>query len=263
MDRHPGYSKRPTCRTNDNGTAIVPWAPRGKLQYVDVDLPGSDWKVDETDLKQIKNGLTTVHARREHTVPGRLIMPEGADARGILVTGFGFGPPTMEHGAMPFARARRDGTFHLRVPSNHGFVLGIVDSRWASERWTGVILRTDSAEPAKIDMKVYPATPFTVRVNRGSRREPVADAAVEIKSMAEVDWTDDAGRKRSGSGGVGAWLTTDADGLAHAAVGRGKQRLTMNSGDWRETARSRSPREGPSRSSSIGPGSATKRPPLD
>ncbi len=226
------YIEASHVRTNADGTAIVPWAPRGRLQYVEVELPGSDWKVDETDLKQVKDGLTTVHVRREHAVQGRLIMPEGADAGGILVTGFGFGPAN--NGDIPYARARRDGTFRLRVPSDHGFSLGVVDLKWASEPWTGVILRADSAEPAKIDMKVYPATPLTVRVTRGARREPVPGAAMELGSKAKFDWTDQAGEKRSAMGGASTWLTTDADGLARAAVGRGKQQLTLNSGDWRE-----------------------------
>ena len=52
-------------RADADGTAIVPWAPRDKLQYVDVDPLSSDWKFDDTDLKQTSTGITTVHARRE------------------------------------------------------------------------------------------------------------------------------------------------------------------------------------------------------
>ena len=95
-------------RTDALGTAIVPWAPRDKLQYVDVDPLGSDWKVDEIDRKGISAGITTVHVRRERTVRGRLLMPEGVDADGILVTGFGFGPDN--RGDIPYARAQ---TGHL------------------------------------------------------------------------------------------------------------------------------------------------------
>ena len=51
------HIKAAHVRTDADGTAIVPWAPREKLQYVDVDLLGSDWKVDETDLKRIKTGI--------------------------------------------------------------------------------------------------------------------------------------------------------------------------------------------------------------
>ena len=69
-------------RTDASGMATVPWAPRENLKYVDVDLLGSDWKVDETDLKQIKTRTITVHARREQEVQGRLIMPSGLECRG-------------------------------------------------------------------------------------------------------------------------------------------------------------------------------------
>ena len=220
-------------RTDADGTAIVPWAPREKLQYVEVDILGSDWKIDETDLKRIRAGIITVHARRERTVQGRLIMPEGADAEGILVTGFGFGPAN--HGDIPYARARRDGTFRLRVPSEHGYVLGITDLKWASDPWTGMILGKDSAKPAEITMKVYPATPLMVRVTRGPRRDPVVNAWVDLTSMGQVDWTDKHGQEEFGNRrGARTWLTTDADGVARAGVGKGEHELRLSSGDWNE-----------------------------
>ena len=194
----------------------------------------SDWKLDETDLKRTSAGITTVHARRELTVEGRLIMPEGVDAGGILVTGRGRGPTS--HGDIPYARARRDGTFHLRVPSEHNYVLGIADLKWASDPWTGMILVKDSAKPAELTMKVYPATPLIVRVTRGPEREPVVNAWVDLKSMGAVNWTDKStGVKISGtSGGVNTWLTTDADGVARAGVGKGEHVLRLSSGDWNE-----------------------------
>jgi RNA polymerase sigma factor (sigma-70 family) len=209
-------------RTDTDGTAIVPWAPREKLQYIEVDFLGSDWKLDETDLKRTNAGITTVHARRELTVPGRLIMPEGVDAGGILVTGRGRGPTNL--GDIPYARARRDGTFSLYVPSEHNYVLGIADLKWASDPWTGMILVKDSAKPAEITMKVYPATPLIVRVTRGPEREPVVNAWVDLKSMGQVNWTDKStGVKISGTaGGAQTWLTTDADGVARAGVGKGE-----------------------------------------
>jgi RNA polymerase sigma factor (sigma-70 family) len=221
-------------RTDADGTAIVPWAPREKLQYVGVDFLGADWKLDETDLKRTNAGITTVHARRELTVEGRLIMPEGVDAGGILVTGRGRGPTS--HGDIPYARARRDGTFSLHVPSEHNYVLGIADLKWASDPWTGMILVKDSAKPAEITMKVYPATPLIVRVTRGPEREPLVNAWVDLKSMGQVNWTDKStGVKISGpASGVNTWLTTDADGVARAGVGKGEHVLRLASGDWNE-----------------------------
>jgi hypothetical protein len=219
-------------RTDADGTAIVPWAPRDKLQYVDVDPLSSDWKFDDTDLKQTSTGITTVHARRERTVRGRLIMPEAVDADGILVTGFGFGPA--HRGDIPYARARRDGTFTLLVPSEHAYVLGITDLNWASDPWSGVILGKDSANAAEITMKVYPASPLVVRVTRGPEREPVVNAWVELSSLGHVAWTDRAGKKQTGESGAHTWLTTDADGVARAAAGKGKHKLRLSSGNWNE-----------------------------
>ena len=226
------HFKEAHVRTDADGTAIVPWAPRAKLQFVEVDILGSDWKVDETIRRQLAAGITTVHARRERTVQGRLIMPEGADAQGILVTGFGWGPTT--HGDVPYARARRDGTFTLRVPSEHGYVLGIADLKWASDPWTGMILAKDSAKPAEITMKVYPATPLAVRVTRGPKHDPVVNAWINLVSRGEVTWTDRTGKKQTGTSGARTWLTTDADGVARAGVGKGEHVLRLSSGDWNE-----------------------------
>jgi len=226
------YFQEAHVRTDAKGNAIVPWAPRAKLQYVEIDILGPGWKVDETLREQIAAGITTVHARRKQTVFGRLIMPEGTAAQGILVTGFGFGPA--DTGAIPSARAQRDGTFHFSVPAEHGYVLGIEDLKWASDPWTGMILGKDSAHPAEITMKVYPATPLTIRVTRGPHRDPVSDAWLELGAMANVKWTDGTGKQRSGTGGAGTWLRTDAQGLARASVGKGKLQLHLSSGAWYE-----------------------------
>ena len=160
-------------------------------------------------------------------------MPEGSSAEGILVTGFGHGPTG--NGDVPYARARRDGTFALRIPAGHNYVLGINDLKWATDPWTGMILVNDAAKPAEIAMNVYPATPVTVRVTRGPAREPVVNAWVNLTSKGKVNWTDKTGLKISGTGaGVRTWLTTDADGVARAGVGKGEHELRLSSGDWNE-----------------------------
>ena len=183
-------------RTDADGTAVVPWAPREALKYVEARPIGSDWKFDSTDLDRIRERMVTVHARREIPVAGRLVMPKGASPEGILITGFGFGPENQ--GDIPYARARADGSFTLRVPSYHGYMLGIVDLEWASDTWSGMILGKDTSKPANLTISVYRATPLTVRVTRGARRVPVADAWVEVGSRGEVKWVDPGGKTRIG-----------------------------------------------------------------
>lgn len=219
-------------RTDADGTATVPWAPREKLQSVEVVIVGTDWKVDETDRTGRTTGTTTVRTRREHPVEGRLVMPGGESAEGILITGFGFGPGNNGH--VPIARARRDGSFTFRVPSEHGYVLGIDDLKWASDPWGGVILGKGTSKPAEITLKVYPATTVTARVTRGPGREPVANAWVQVSNNGRVSWLDARGQKRNGVGGVQSWLTTDARGEARVGLGKGEHEITLSMGSWNE-----------------------------
>jgi hypothetical protein len=159
-------------------------------------------------------------------------MPEGASALGVLISGFGFG--LAGRGDIPYARASRDGTFLLRVPSEHGFVLGIADPKWASDAWTGKILSKGLDKPAEIAIRVYPATTLVVRVTRGPRREPMANVWIDLKTRREVDWTDSSGKKHTGYGGVGTWLSTDSNGIARAGVGKGEHDVRMVAENWEE-----------------------------
>jgi RNA polymerase sigma factor (sigma-70 family) len=220
-------------RTDADGTAIVPWAPREELRGADVKLIASGWKVDETDLKQFGTGKITVHVRRETTVQGRLVMSVGGDAQGILVKGCRFNAWS-RNAENTYTRARRDGTFRLRVPSDQGYVLGIDDLHWASDPWSGVVLGKDSVKSAEITMKVYPATTLMVRVTSGPKRKPVVNAVVHLERLGGVNWTDDSGKPRSGTSGVPTWLTTNANGVARAAVGTGAYELRLRSGNWNE-----------------------------
>ena len=98
-----------SVRTDAMGMAILPWPPREKLQYVDVGISSPDWKVEKKDLTRLDAGLVTVQATPRQVVLGRLVMPRGENAAGVLITGFGIGPKG--GGDIPYARAQRDGTF--------------------------------------------------------------------------------------------------------------------------------------------------------
>src|SRR5262249_48476237 len=149
-----------------------------------------------------------------------------------LITGFGFGPGNQ--GDIPYARARADGSFTLRVPSYHGYILGIVDLEWASKTWTGLILGKDTSKPADLTISVYRATPLTVRVTRGKQRVPVADAWAEGGSLGEVQWVEPDGKTQTGNAGTHCWLRTDDHGVARAGAGRGSFRVRVSTGQWDE-----------------------------
>ena len=223
-------------RTGADGTAIVPWAPREKLGAVDPSIISPDWKVDGTDLERtgdrIRDRVVTIHARRKIPVEGRLVMPADASAEGLLITGFGFGPKN--RGDIPYARARADGSFRLRVPSEHGYVLGVVDLQWAGDIWSGLIFGREAGKPADIRISVYRATPVTVRVTRGERHNPVNNAWVEVGGRGEVKWVDAGGQDRTGRAALRSWLRTDGEGLVQAGAARGQYNVRLVAGDWNE-----------------------------
>ncbi|MGH7128170.1 MAG: hypothetical protein ACREIV_06360, partial [Planctomycetaceae bacterium] len=176
--------------------------------------------------------MTTVHVRREYPVEGRVLLPEGVDAHGLLVTGFGFGPGNT--GDIPRARTRKDGSFRMLVPAGHGYVLGVSDLQWSSDIWAGAILPIEGEPQREIVLKGYPATPVEFLVTRGSTAEPIPDAWVNLSRRGEVDWTDETGESRSGHAGIGGRLRTDENGRASTGVGRGEIEVRISSGDWDE-----------------------------
>ncbi len=220
-------------RTDDKGEVTLPWAPR-ELEYVDVEIISSEWKTDDIDRERMGEGITTIRVRRRSETPvqGRIVIPGGASAEGILVTGFGFG--SGGRGDRPFVRARKDGSFVFKPVPFHGYVLGIVDRDWASDLWTGLVLGGDPNAPASITIKAYPAIPLTIRVTRGANREPVPDAWVDLSRRGMVEWTDETGEKRRGNAGVGGWLRTDARGVARGSAAKGESEVRLSSGDWNE-----------------------------
>ncbi len=219
-------------RTNAEGTATVAWVPRDGLKRLGIHIIGSGWKIDDIDRDRMHEGLSTVRARRERTVEGRLIMPDGESAEGILISGFGFGPGSS--GDIPYSRARPDGSFTLQVPADHGYVLGIADLEWASDRWSGMILMSNGEKTPEMVIDIYPATPVSIRVTRGADRQPVADAWIHVSSLGSVEIVDVSGGKRSGSAGVRGWLLTDSKGMATTGVGMGEHEFRLTSGKWNE-----------------------------
>ena len=120
-------------RTDADGTAVVPWAPRENLRYVEPIPIGSDWKVDSTDVDRIAERMVTVHVRREIPVEGRLVMPAGASRsrdpdHGVRLR-------SRESRGHPLRTGPRRRLVH--APSCHR----IMPMCWASSIWSGPAIR--------------------------------------------------------------------------------------------------------------------------
>jgi hypothetical protein len=217
--------------TDDRGEAHLPWVPRD-VRDVLVDVDGDAWKLDAIEQAKASSGTTLVRVRRKVPVEGRLTMPDGVSAEGILVTGVGYGSRNVID--QPTARARADGSFLLTAATDHGYLLGISDQEWAGDFWTGLILPDDVTPPASIAIETYRAAPTTIRVARGENREPVANALVWVHTGQEFSWQDSRDRRHYDSGHISQALYTDASGLVRVGLGKGKHNVSLKVGDWGE-----------------------------
>jgi hypothetical protein len=190
------------------------------------------WKPDKLDLDKVKNGVTTKKLRRKHPVSGRLLVPEGVNTTGILITGCGFG--TGDNVDLAVSRAATDGSFTLLLPAGHSYVIGVQDTKWAADPWTGDVRTEVPANQVQVELKLYPATPLAVRVTRGSEHEPVADTYVSLHTERRFKYTNDEGVRGDARGSIGDWLLTDANGYARTGVCRGEQKISLSAGEWTE-----------------------------
>lgn len=220
-------------QSDRNGEYVIAWMPREDVQYVEMNVVESDWKVDEIENDRLADRQITVRVRRLETVHARAVVPADSTCEGVLVMGFGFGSDT--RGDIAYARLRSDGTFTLRMPSDHGYVLGTLDEEWASNLWSGVPVASNGRTAQSIELRVEPAIPLTVRVTRGADQQPVVNAAVEISRSGEVQFVDGAGKQQIGNTGPRAWVYTDANGLARLGVDQGEVSVRLAHDDWQET----------------------------
>jgi hypothetical protein len=218
--------------TDSRGEVRVPWIPR-EVKSVGVDLTDDRWKLDQVDRSKTTHGVTTVTARRLHPVDGRLSIPDGTSPEGLWIAGTGIGTGAMGHN--PSAAVRRDGTFTLYVAADHAYSLCLVDDKWASDSWTGVILTSEDAAPKELNFLAYPAIRLSVRVTRGPKHEPVEEAWVNVRSGDQFSWQGARGERQIGDGGPQRGLYTDKDGRAQFAVGKGKHEVFLATGNWRQS----------------------------
>ena len=224
-------SSPPACGRTPKAPRSCP-GPRARTESTSTaQTVGLDWKIDGIDLEKIADRVVTIHARRKVPVEGRLVLPSGMGAEGLLITGFGFGP--RNQGDRPVRPRRADGSFTLRVAPEHGYVLGIVDLEWAADPWSGLIVGKAMAKPAGSRCR-------SIRGARDGPRRPGGRAAPGRRGLGghREQGRCGVGRCRrqeaNGRAGIGSWLRTDEDGVARAGAARGKYEVRMASGDWDE-----------------------------
>lgn len=221
-------------RTDERGEANMKWVPEEKLQHVIATVVGSNWAIEDEDDQEISDRIVTLKVRRQKIVPGRLKMPDGVSAQGILLKSRSFG--SGNRSTLPSTRARADGSFELSACSDFGFVIGPIDREWTGKPWTGLIIARDDDEPATIEIPIEQATPVTVRVTAGLDGKPQAAIWIEMFDQErEVSWINSQGKKSGGIAQLYSILRTNSDGIAIGGATRGKIKVrAVVEGVWWE-----------------------------
>ena len=117
----------------------------------------------------------------------------------------------------------RTGRLRSYVAADHAYSLTVVDRKWASDIWYGVILQSDSiprrnpiCSPTRLCRSRW--------WSRGPKHEPVKGALVIVRSFD----------RQHGSDGPLRTLSTDQRGRAEFAVARGQYQVYMAMDYWRE-----------------------------
>jgi hypothetical protein len=223
----PGLLEASHLHTNSRGEAPVGWMP-ADVKGVGLEVSDDRWKLDRC---QTQGGVTVAQVRPLHPVDGRLSLPEGNSPAGMWITGTGMGGAAIGH--RPSARVRKDGTFTLYVAADHAYSLCLVDKRWATDSWTGVILSKEGAAPKELNFVAYPAVTLSVLVTRGPKHDPVEGAWVMLRSGDQFQWHDVQGQVQLEGGGPQVVVYTDKRGRAEFAVGKGMHEICLATDDWR------------------------------
>jgi hypothetical protein len=225
--------ERAHITTDEHGEAKVPWFPKENAKNFDVQVIGADWTVvppanEFGEPEEVpREGPIEIRVQRRRParieVPGRVKLPKGTQAAGILL------------GRPPFwARTRADGSFTLALVPGRAYALNIGDPEWASDGWTGVIQKDDGAAPPEIILEAYPATPLEIRVSSGADRRPVAGSGLTLEPQREFRWRDEQGKKQVIRGGWFGGLQTDHTGVVRVGVGKGKHKIRLGASTWHE-----------------------------
>jgi hypothetical protein len=213
-------------QTDNEGQATLAWTPR-ELRGVNAVPLDERWRADRCIAT---DGIITLKVRRLTLAHGHVRMPDGRSAKGLTITADGGGEKSgWLHEAT--AGAGRDGSYAIFLAPGDAYSLEVTDSKWASEAWTGIF--PHATPPPPIELVAYPAIPLTVRVTRGPRHEPVADAWIWLQSVHSIPRQDAKGRSTPLQLGKHTVVYTDATGTAQFFVGKGEYQLFAARDPWR------------------------------
>jgi hypothetical protein len=167
-------------RTDAKGVATFDWLP-ADLLYGTSFFPASlSHDLVELPVLVVNKPETELIARvlRTTRVSGKVTLPDGSPAAGILVEANGVGRSRLPGGSGR-ARAAADGSYEMFLASEQSYKIAVVDAEWAAQSKTGVVVREDVPQSG-LDLTLERGAMIHGRVTAGPGSRPSPGRAVML-----------------------------------------------------------------------------------
>ncbi len=168
-------------RTDADGVATFGWLPAGLQDFVSFQsgshayfLPDSPTLVADKPEAELK-----ARVLRSTRVSGKVTMPEGSPAPGILVEARGWGGTRSPAPHAARTRTAEDGSYSMELPSDHSYMIGVTDEEWAARSQGRVIVREGVARTG-IDLTLERGSVIRGRVTFDSDSKPAPGRSVKV-----------------------------------------------------------------------------------
>lgn len=208
-------------RSDADGMVLFDWIPSdlaGGITFLsrtdDYSLPDPP-TLQPGDIE--KDAVLTARLLRNAKVTGKITLPDGRPAPGILLQAEGRG--ATNHYCRRHARTRPDGTYELNLYGEQSYIIAVIDDNWAAASRMNLGLK-ESQRQDGIDFHLIRGTRIHGQVTRGKKEDPAPGETVTLIQKGRKIERDTRRFNRDEESLV-RWATTDSNGEYMLRVGPG------------------------------------------
>ncbi len=216
-------------RTNARGIAVFDWLPAKNIDEViafGIHEEGYHCPQQPELLPSGHDIELTARLLRNTRISGKVFLPEGKPADGILIQAEGRGDTNNYYRG--WARTAADGFYVMTdIFPNQSYIVAVIDDAWAAPSYTGIVMGENRPRD-DLDFHLAQGTLIHGQVTSGPQRKPVGETtATLVQQGAEVPKefrkTDYAHDREN----LVRWTRTDNQGRYALRVGSGKYTLSV------------------------------------
>ncbi len=168
-------------RTDATGVATFDWLPAGLQDSVSFHSASPGYFLPGWPTLNAEKPDTELKARvlRSGRVSGKVTMPDGSPAPGILVAARGWVGTRAPYPHSAEVRTADDGSYSMELPPGASYMIGVADEEWAARSQRGVIVREGVARTG-IDLTLESGSEIRGRVTFESDAKPAPGRSVKI-----------------------------------------------------------------------------------